>query len=572
MRRLPKAARILPLVLIVATTLSGGPALTSRAAVTRAAGPSDPIRIGMLSVFDFTEEWMRKGGEMAAEDINASGGIGGRRVELVFENDPALGNRGVKSLIERGVDALIGPEVFTATQQNTGLIRSRKVINLLPLSPVGEVADLQNPYVFRLVPYDRIQAQAIVRHLVEEKRRRRIAVLYEDDFLGKPGAGLIRDQLKFRGLRPVKELSFNRGDTDMTAQVAALKKAKPDGLIVWSLAREAAHVSRAVAGLGMKVTTAVPIEAAVGDYVELAGKAANGTISVLPHKTIQNWAPPGSWRANWFARYHRKWVVKAFKDTKVPNLPIAQAVVYDAVKLYAEAARRAGSTDADAVRKVLESGEVFELVTHNFRFSPGDHETYSAKDLWAVRIDQGATTFAEDPRADADKEREAWQLFARGLLYDRKRGTALIPYSIGTFTGPSPVKVLDLRWRVTGARFVNKIDAGHFDLPPRTPDGKYAIVDVEVTNLSPFARKAPWIFATDQGSNLYIPDAQATAGLWVADGPSANFFMFSALPPRRTVAGQVVFDVSLGTTELQIGVPSDFIFSDYAMVKVVPDQ
>lgn len=558
MRLRPAAAGILLLALVAVA-----------AAQPSAAAPA-PIRIGMLSVFDFVRDWMAKGGEMAAEDINASGGINGRRVELVFESDPALGNQGVKNLVAAGVDVLIGPEVFTATQQNTALLRQRKIINILPLSPVGEVADLQNPYVFRLLPYDRIQAEALVTHLVEVKRLRRIAVLYSDDFLGKPGVGLVRDLLKLRGRKPVKELSFNRGDVDMTAQVAAVRAARADGLIVWALAREAAQVARAAANLKFEVTIAMPIEAAAGEYVELAGADADGTISVLPHKTINNWAPPGSWRANWFARYHRRFVVQAYRGTKVPNLPIAQAVVYDAVMLYAEAARRAGSTEADAVRRELESGRPLELVTHNFSFSPANHETYRRQDLWAFRIDKGAATFAEDPRADVTKERQAWQLFALGLLFDRRRGVAMIPYSIGTFDAPGPVKVVDLRWKVRSVRFLDRIEAGYFDLPARIPKGKFAVVELEVTNLSPRARKAPWVFVIDQDANLSIPDPQATAGAWIAGGPGATFFMFHPLPARGSVAGPIVFDVEKSATELQVGVPNDFIFSDYAMIRATP--
>ena len=558
-------AGILPLVMLAATWQ---PAPANRATPMAAAGT--PIRIGMLSVFDFVDDWMRKGGEFAAEDINASGGINGRKVELVYENDPALGNQGVKDLVAKGIDCLIGPEVFTATQQNAGLLKQRKIINILPLSPVGEISDLQNPYVFRLLPHDKAQAQALVHHLVDEKRLKRIAILYEDDFLGKPGAGLVRDQLKFRNLTPVKVLSFNRGDTDMTAQVAAIRQARPDGLIVWSLAREAAQVAIAVRNLKLHVQIGVPIESAAGEYVELAGASANGTISVLPHKTINNWAPPGSWRANWFARYHRKFVIQAYRGTKVPNLPIAQAVVYDALMLYAQAARRAGTIDADAVRKELESNKPFELVTHDFVFSPGSHETYKPEDLWAFRIDKGAATFAEDPRADPETERQAWQLFAQGLLFDRKKGVALIPFSIGTFESTRSVKVIDLEWRVTGLRFANQIAVPYFDLPSKVPKGKYAIVDLEVTNLSSKARKAPWVFAIDQISNLYIPDAQSTAGLWIAGGPDAGFFIFHPLPPRSTVKGSVVFDVNVKATELQVGVPNDFVFSDYAMIKVAP--
>jgi branched-chain amino acid transport system substrate-binding protein len=533
------------------------------------ARPATPIRIGLASAFDFARDWMRDGAQFAVDEINRAGGVLGRPLQLVAAQDPALGDRAVRQLLlgDR-VDALIGPEVWTATQNNDQLIRNRRVINILPLSPVGQVNVLRNPYVFRLVPYDAIQAEALVDFLVGARGLRRFAVLSSDDFLGREGIGQVREQLRFRGLRPVYESTFNMGDVDVTAQVVGAQRARADALIVWGLAREAALVARTVRNLRWDVQIAGPVEAVVGEYVDLAGPAADGTVSVLPHKTVNNWAPPGSWRANWFARWYRRYGLKTFRGTKAPNLPIAQAVVYDAVRLVAEAMRAAGTTDGDAVRRVLESGRTFELVTHNFRFAPDDHETYRAEDLWAFRILRGAVNFDIDPRADKRKETEAWQLFAAGLLFDRKRGVAFIPLSIGTFDRGQPVRVGDLVWTAVDARFVEQIEIPYFDLPPRRAEGKFAVVHLRLRNVSGRTRKAPWTFAVDQDGNLSLPDPQAMAALWIAGGPAARFFIFEPVPPAGTLEGDVVFDVEPTAERLQIGVPDDFIFESYAMVRL----
>lgn len=533
------------------------------------APAATPIKIGVVSVFDFVADWVRKGTEFARDDVNAAGGVLGRPLELVFVHDPALGDRGTRRLLEvERVDALIGPEVWTATQNNDQSIRNRKAVNLLPLSPSGDVDGLGNPYVFRLVPSDAMQAEALIDFLVRTQGRRRIAVLYSDDFLGRAGIGEIRDQLRRRGASPVYENTFNIGDVDMTTQVTQAQRARADALVVWGLAREAARIAITARNLSWDVQIAGPVEAVVGDYIELAGKAAEGTVSVLPHKTINNWAPPGSFRANWFARYHRRYVVKAFRGTHVPNLPVAQAVVYDSVRLIADAMKIAGTTDGDAVRRVLESGRVFEGITHSFRFSPGNHETYSAADLWAFRIARGAVNFDIDPRADKRKETEAWLLFAAGLLFDRKRGTALIPFSIGTFDQGRPVTVGPFRWVAVNASFLDRIAVPYFDLPPRKPEGKYAVVRLRITNTSRTTRKVPWTFATDQDGNLSLPDPQAMAGLWINGGPDADFFLFSPLAPGASREGVFVFDVEATARELQVGLPDDFIFANYAMVRI----
>jgi branched-chain amino acid transport system substrate-binding protein len=534
-----------------------------------AAPAATPIKIGLASVFDFARDWMRDGAQFAVDEINRSGGVLGRRLKLYAETDPALGDRAVKQLLfgDR-VDALIGPEVWTATQNNDQNIRNRRVINMLPLSPVGETSALRNPYVFRLIPYDAIQAEALVNYLSNFKGFRRFAVLYEDDFLGREGIGQVRTRLQFAGLHPVYQNTFNRGDLDMTQQVLGAQRAKADALVVWGLSAETARIAKTVRNLGWKVQIAGPVESVVGDYIDIAGKAAENTVSVLPHKTINNWAPPGSFRANWFALWYRRFGLKTFAGTKVPNLPIAQAVVYDAVKLYAEAVRVAHSTDGDAVRRVLESGRVFHLITADFHFAPDNHETYKAEDLWAFRILKGATNFDIDPRADKRKETEAWQLFAAGLLFDRKRGVAFIPFSIGTFNRGQAIPVGRLVWTAVSARFVESIRVPYFGLPERRAEGKFAIIHLRLRNASGTTRKAPWSFVIDQDGNLSIPDPQAMAALWINGGPSATFFIFEPIPPGGVFEGDVVFDVEQTAKKLQIGVPDDFIFENYAMVRL----
>jgi hypothetical protein len=87
-------------------------------------------------------------------------------------------------------------------------------------------------------------------------------------------------------------------------------------------------------------------------------------------------------------------------------------------------------------------------------------------------------------------------------------------------------------------------------------------------NVSGQTRKAPWTFVVDQDGNLSLPDPQAMAGLWINGGPAASFFIFEPVPAGGTLEGEVVFDVEQTAERLQIGVPDDFIFENYAMVRL----
>jgi branched-chain amino acid transport system substrate-binding protein len=535
-------------------------------------GPAEaaqPIKVGIVSVFDFVSEWRHEGAQFAADDINAAGGILGRPVELVFREDPALGEQGVRELIQdEGVDLLVGPEAFTATQNNSELIRQSGVINFLDLSPVGDVTALGNPNVFRLIPYDRIMAQALFDFITGPRQAQRIAMLRSDDFVGRSGSGAVKDALSVLGRQLVAEQTFQMGDADMTPQAASLRESNADALFVWGLARDAAQAVKAVRNLGWDVTIVAPIQSLTDEFVSLAGTAAEGVISVLPHRTINNWAPPGSWRANWFARYHERFTIEAIPGTQVPALPIAQAVVYDTLMLYKAAAERAGSTEAERIVDVLEHTREDPIagVTNDFAFAPGDHEAYHTGDLWAFRVARGAFNFDIDPRADVQKETEAWQIFATGLLYNRRTGNALIPLGIGSFARGEPARVGDLEWTSVKTRRRNLVRVPYFALPPRFPRGEYAVVTLSVTNLGD-ARKVPFVFATDAAGNLYLPDAQATAGLWIAGGPDAEFFMFRPIGPGETATGVVAFDVDPFAEGLRVGVPDDFFIERYAMLE-----
>jgi branched-chain amino acid transport system substrate-binding protein len=179
---------------------------------------------------------MREGILASFNEANATGGINGRRLELVsyddgYEPEKAIAN--TKRLItENGVFALIG-EVGTPTSNAAQPITTE--VGVPFIGPFTGAAFLRNPSLANVInirgSYDQ-ETEAWIEHLTTDLGVSRIAILYQDDTFGRAGLSGVSKAMEKRGMKLVAEGTFERNTTAVKTALLAIRKAGPEAVVM----------------------------------------------------------------------------------------------------------------------------------------------------------------------------------------------------------------------------------------------------------------------------------------------------------------------------------------------------
>ena len=206
---------------------------------------------------------MRDGVRLAAEEINAKGGILGHKIQLVERDDQADNQRGVQVAQE-----LINKERVVATLGyiNTGVaLASQRFYEEAKIPVINNVAtgtaithqflppEYPDNYIFRTSANDVIQSAMIVREAVEGRKFTKLAILADSTNYGQLGREDLEKALAARNLKPVAEEKFNIKDVDMTAQLLRAKGAGAQAILTYGIGPELAQIANGMEKLGWKV-------------------------------------------------------------------------------------------------------------------------------------------------------------------------------------------------------------------------------------------------------------------------------------------------------------------------------
>src|SRR5215510_2823888 len=179
---------------------------------------------------------MREGILASFNEANATGGVNGRRLELVsyddgYEPEKAIAN--TKRLIdENGVFALVG-EVGTPTSNAAQPITTEAGVPFI--GPFTGAAFLRNPSLGNVInvrgSYDQ-ETEAWIEHLTTDLGVSRIAILYQDDTFGRAGLSGVSKAMEKRGMKLVAEGTFARNTTAVKTALLAIRKADPEAVVM----------------------------------------------------------------------------------------------------------------------------------------------------------------------------------------------------------------------------------------------------------------------------------------------------------------------------------------------------
>lgn len=318
-----------------------------------------PLRIGVSGPFTGGSSpmgiSMREGIRLATEEVNAQGGLLGRRIELVERDDQAsneLGRKIAQDLVRRdGVVATVGIV-------NTGVaLASQKVYQEARIPVINAVAtgsiitrqfrppEHPDNFVFRISASDLIQSAMIVREVVERMQKTRIAILADSTNYGQLGRQDVERALNARGLVPVVVEKYNIRDLDVTPQLLRARAADAEVVVTYGIGPELAAIANGMAKIGWRVPIVGSWTLAMENFIDRAGPNGNG--ARMPQTFIQEASTPK--RRAFIEAYQQR-----YKVQRIPSA-VSAAQGYDGMLLLAAGIRQAGTTEGSKVREALEN-------------------------------------------------------------------------------------------------------------------------------------------------------------------------------------------------------------------------
>jgi branched-chain amino acid transport system substrate-binding protein len=320
-----------------------------------------------------------EGVQMAVEEINNSGGILGKKIELTVEDNQTKQGQTttiVRKLISQDhVVALVGEVASSKTLEAAPIAQEAK-IPLIATAATNPKVTQVGDYVFRVCFIDDFQAIVIARFVLEKLGKTKVAFM--TDVKQDYSVGLTqfaKDYLTKNGGQIVKEQSYSSGDKDFRAQLTDIKSANPDVIIITGYYPEVSLIVREARQLGIKAAFA-------------GGDGWDGA-SLIP---VGGKAIEGAYFSNHFSTEDKSAAVQQFVDKykkKYNNkLPDAFAALgYDAVNLLADAIKRAGGTDSEKLRDAIANTKDFPGVTGKITINP---ERNANKSAVIITIKDGA--------------------------------------------------------------------------------------------------------------------------------------------------------------------------------------
>ncbi|MBF0389412.1 MAG: branched-chain amino acid ABC transporter substrate-binding protein [Desulfamplus sp.] len=286
--------------------------------------------------------------KLVVKKINESGGVLGKQIELLIEDDvckPEVAGNTATKLVSDGANVVIGHICSGATKAALGIYKESKIITI---SPSATSPDLtlsgEYPNFFRTIAHDAVQAQVQAKYAMETLKIKTLAILHDKGDYGKGQAELAQKYFTEAGAKVVLFEGVTPGAVDYSAIVTKVNSKKPD-LVIWggyhpeaskiiTLIRKKKMKTIFMGGDGIKDDT----------FIKVAGDFADGVYATGPMDISQN---PLSIQAK-----------KEHQDAYGSDPGAFYDNAYSATLAILNAIQKAGSTDYAAIIKALQTEDV----------------------------------------------------------------------------------------------------------------------------------------------------------------------------------------------------------------------
>ena len=383
--------------------LAGGAVLLAPLAAAAAA----PIEIGFpIPLSGPTALYgvpVLKGAQLAVSEINAKGGVLGRKLELLPRDSKADADEAVRLarelIIKDNVNFLVGTLTSAEAPAVSTVAKENKIVFIAPTSETTRLTDPQHihPYVFRATSNTDVEGLASAQLMARWKNVKTVATMSPDYAYGRDvTAAFVRDLKKLRpDIKIVDEEWPKLGQPDFTPFITAQMSKRPDAIYCSLFAGDFATFAKEAEPLGY-------FKAIGNHFIDSGAVGSTDEAKALgndyPVGILVNTFDPVIWTGSPEPPAHKQYIaaLQRFTHQKYPSALSIQG--YIAIEALADGITKARSIDSDKVSKAL-IGMTFDTPIGARSFSVKSHETFSPE-FWGVMVKEAAYPFVvmKDPK------------------------------------------------------------------------------------------------------------------------------------------------------------------------------
>jgi len=294
-------------------------------------------------------EWEMWGVELAVEEINAAGGLLGRKVEtMVLDNkcNPSEAVNVANKLVEAKVVAIEGAHCSSPHLATMKIIADARIPMVTGIASNPQITELAGPgrneYAFRISPGDAVMMEALGSYIKDKKLFKSVAIVGEDTDFGRGGADAFKTVAAKQGVEIVSTDFHPQGALDFTSILTRLQQRKPDGIATFQTSTDAINFLRQAMQIGLHIPYT--------GRIELGGR--NQTI--IDAGGMENSISAWTYNAEIASPENKAFVAKI--EARHKSKPYLQTWGgYDAMRVIFDGIKAAGGTDGPKIKDAIKS-------------------------------------------------------------------------------------------------------------------------------------------------------------------------------------------------------------------------
>ncbi|WP_315700902.1 MULTISPECIES: ABC transporter substrate-binding protein [unclassified Bradyrhizobium] len=220
----------------------------------------------------------KNGIDLAVEEINAKGGILGRKIEVSHadsQSNPGVARAQVQKALDAEPYVLLGPG-YSGSVKVTAPLAAEAGITQIMGGEAAELTQAGNKFLFRTSFGQQSSMPKVAKYINDELKAKSVAVVWVNNDFGRGGRDVITKEFNRLGIKVVADLSTEAGQADFAADVSKIKAAAPDAVFIYVNEEESARILKEIKRQGVTAPLIGETTLVGQKVIELAGDAANG--------------------------------------------------------------------------------------------------------------------------------------------------------------------------------------------------------------------------------------------------------------------------------------------------------